>query len=222
MKLGEGRIWGRKRSGSEEEGMGKSINVYRNCKSLIGFGSIHSRSVFIDGEKSEQLSIKKISKLGVTATEKRTIFKLHIKAAATPEVKGIQLIDMQKNSIFRIRPKASMEVLTSLSQKESIIFNQVKNLNLNKPRAKPSLAVEIPTKNKIKKQNLIAFKRINHFKKVQESQEHENQKESKEEEAEESKEKKEEEKSPLDNGVPYKSLKEKVWRWNASSGSVVY
>lgn len=118
--------------------------------------------------------------------------------------------EIRKNPIFQ-KKSINIDKLTSLSQKESIIFNQVKNLAPPEKEKNYTMNVLEPELLKAKRMRTNKFKKLSTMRKVQLSEETEALAEL------------EEEKINQPPVLPKrKKLKQHVWRWVGAGGDEVY
>ncbi|OMJ90895.1 hypothetical protein SteCoe_6657 [Stentor coeruleus] len=193
----------------------KSINIYRSSKKLSCTTKLNSTSIFPSrfNQTCEPKLLQSFnqSTFLTNSTFSNTSFKIHSKKPSNlPETRELQV----KHSIFHAKTPINMEKLTSLSQKESIIFNQVKNLALPQPKPKVQIQVkQEPMLLRVKKHKVFV-NRLSTLRKAQEEKEAENDEQGQTEEVKETTDE-----IGLDKRKP---MKERVWCWKGADGDVVY
>lgn len=194
------------RAPPDESNLTESVNVYKHSKALSMNLSYSTTSITATPLNRSQDPVKLNTKPLIPLCSKKSI---KIKKSAQPYNFSEKLQKLSQNSIFT-KKKLNIQNLTQLSQKESIIFNQVKKFEI-----KSKNEIESSTKsssfNLYNKTKTNPFKKLGTMKQVLLSQDSDNCDLNNEEQ-----------KTLVGNNNKRKQLKGHVWRWVGSSGDQVY
>lgn len=189
----------------DESNLTESVNVYKHSKALSMNLSYSNTSITATPLNRSQDPVKLNPKPLIPLCSKKS-FK--IKKSAQPYNFSEKLQKLSQNSIFT-KKKLNIQNLTHLSQKESIIFNQVKTFDI-----KPKNEIETPIKpfsfTLGQKSKANPFKKLGTMKQAIISEDTSNDLNN------------EEQKSLLENKRKRKQLKGHVWRWVGAGGDEVY
>jgi hypothetical protein len=196
----------RERSPSKKPAKIESINVYRTKAGLSLQPSLDMKTSYLSEKLFTCQDLKTLETTQSVSHLRRKSLKL--------KKNSIQIVEekkhLVKNPVFA-RKSINVDKLTNLSQKESIIFNQVKNLAPPEKEKDFTASVLEPELLKAKRMRTNKFKKLSTMKKLQMSEETEGIVEDQLE--------------PVVESLPVikrKKLKQHIWRWVAAGGDEVY